>query len=68
MERYYSAGVSTLVALMAAHRAAVIDETVSAAFNQAKVAEVNQYLADARAASQRQLPPSPEPEEPDGRA
>ena len=47
MQRYLSVGVSTLVALMAAHRAAAgSDETRLAAFNQEEIARID---ADLRA-------------------
>jgi hypothetical protein len=46
MQRYFSVGTSTLVALMAAHReAANSSKTRPAIFDQAIVAEMNRYLA-----------------------
>jgi hypothetical protein len=44
MERHLSTGVSTIVALMAAHRAASGREGPPAAYNQEAVARIDAYL------------------------
>lgn len=54
MQRFFSVGISTLVALMAAHReAANSSKTIPAVFNQADVAKMKPYLAGNAPAAQR---------------
>lgn len=48
MERYLSVGVSTLVALMAAHRAAADGGETRAAFSQEEIARIEAELRAAR--------------------
>lgn len=70
MERHYSTGISTLVALMAAHReAANSSDTNPATFNQASVLELNRYLADiAPVSAAERSSANPPGEHADGRA
>ena len=64
MDRYHSTGVSTLVALMAAHREAANSSGPVPVFNQAAVAEVNRYLAGSGSPPAAQLHPALEIEDP----
>jgi len=46
MERHHSTGVATIVALMAAHRAASGREGAAAAYGQEEVASIEKYLRE----------------------
>jgi hypothetical protein len=70
MPRYFSVGISTLVALMAAHReAANSSKAMPAVFNQASVTAMNLYLTgSAPAVNTERTPTVSATEHADGRA